>query len=370
MRIPGTYKIRYDCQDLSGNQAKFDVRTIVVQDTLCPTLKIKGAMINYVEAGFDFVDAGATATDSLDGDITGLITTDGDTDDTGAAFYAKTSCNQIKNQCAQNKQKCTSGPYFITSKAAMAYKRNQVWCDMDSKFAGTYMFAMKKTAQKLTQKSAFCESNGLKIYNYLGQQKTRTFTDLAQHVTKTLGGNLAMYGLDLTQTNQKTDTYVCVSKKMAAGGTALLTSKDAQRAANAVATSSTISNSEVGKYVVAYHVADKAGNKECNTKFRTVIVSDTLAPVIALHYKGTLIQRGVASKGSKKNGERVNLAGISQRTVNGKVVGNPFLKNLMAEQTEASPVNAWIVGAAASAVTGLALLGYSQRKSTVTTVPV
>jgi hypothetical protein len=54
--------------------------------------------------------------------------------------------------------------------------------------------------------------------------------------------------------------------------------------------------------------------------------------------------------------------------------GNPHLHDnghiLMAEESQASSTNGWIVGAAASAVTGLALLGYSQRKSTVTTVPV
>merc|ERR1712167_255249 len=37
--------------------------------------------------------------------------------------------------------------------------------------------------------------------------------------------------------------------------------------------------------------------------------------------------------------------------------------NLMAEQATTSSVNGWVVGAVGSAVTGLALLGYSLRKS-------
>jgi len=41
----------------------------------------------------------------------------------------------------------------------------------------------------------------------------------------------------------------------------------------------------------------------------------------------------------------------------------------MAEETTSS-VNGWVIGAIASAVTGLALLGFSQRKATVTSVPV
>merc|ERR1711990_777577 len=47
--------------------------------------------------------------------------------------------------------------------------------------------------------------------------------------------------------------------------------------------------------------------------------------------------------------------------------------NLMAEQATTSSVNGWVVGAVGSAVTGLALLGYSLRKSAApvaTSVPV
>merc|ERR1719487_1404926 len=43
----------------------------------------------------------------------------------------------------------------------------------------------------------------------------------------------------------------------------------------------------------------------------------------------------------------------------------------MAEQAQTSSVNGWVVGAVGSAVTGLALLGYSMRKTSVaTSVPV
>jgi len=43
--------------------------------------------------------------------------------------------------------------------------------------------------------------------------------------------------------------------------------------------------------------------------------------------------------------------------------------SLMAEEATTS-TSGWIIGAAASAVTGLALLGYSAKKTTVTHVPV
>merc|ERR1712167_464000 len=175
---------------------------------------------------------------------------------------------------------------------------------------------------------------------------------------------------------------------------------------------SRISNAEVGKYVITYTVADKAGNtnteirngrkysmqgnvrngpgvdcskpnnsgnnlckcdfchsngikKDCNIK-RTVVVKDTIPPVITLHLKGSLIhesasdQTGIGGESNPAGKKRGSIKGYPHR-------GNPYL---MAEEQSSTATNGWIIDAAASAVTGLALLGYSQRKSTVTTVPV
>merc|ERR1711937_649500 len=105
---------------------------------------------------------------------------------------------------------------------------------------------------------------------------------------------------------------------------------------------------ETGDYKIEYFCKDKAGNKDCDWKkgkkvHRNVFVKDTLPPVITLHLRNKLIATAA---------------------------GNPNIK-YMAEETTSS-VNGWIVGALASAVTGLALLGYSLRNSdnVVTSVPV
>merc|ERR1719258_493810 len=122
-------------------------------------------------------------------------------------------------------------------------------------------------------------------------------------------------------------------------------------------------SAEVGKYVIFYHVTDNAGNHECTTFSRTVIVRDTLSPVIALHYNKKLIQVSDTTDIAKETNrpDRANPAGHA-RTGG---VGNPYL---MAEESETSGVNGWVVGAAASAVAGFALLASPQRKSVATTV--
>jgi hypothetical protein len=77
MKVPGTYTIKYDCQDLSGNQAPQMTRTVVVHDTTAPVLTLTGASTVSRESGFKYTDAGATATDNLNGDITAKIVVTG-----------------------------------------------------------------------------------------------------------------------------------------------------------------------------------------------------------------------------------------------------------------------------------------------------
>merc|ERR1712054_728057 len=56
---------------------------------------MKGETPIYIEAGFPYVDAGAKATDTLDGDLTDFITKDGDTVNDANAFHSARSCREI-----------------------------------------------------------------------------------------------------------------------------------------------------------------------------------------------------------------------------------------------------------------------------------
>merc|ERR1712167_235979 len=46
-----------------------------------------------------------------------------------------------------------------------------------------------------------------------------------------------------------------------------------------------LSSSEPGKYIITYRVEDSTGNTECQTGRRTVIIRDTMPPIIALRVK-------------------------------------------------------------------------------------
>merc|ERR1712070_1196053 len=95
-----------------------------------------------------------------------------------------------------------------------------------------------------------------------------------------------------------------------------------------------------GKYVISYYVQDKAGNHQRAVAKRTVVVKDTLPPVITLRLKGNLIQTSASN----------------HRAVHDKSIRNPPKKarvNIVNKcptftrfMAETSSVNGWIIAAA------------------------
>ena len=73
--LPGIYNITYNLTDAAGNQAEEVVRKVTVQaaDTLPPLLSLKGQSVVYITQGDVYTDAGATALDERDGDISSSI---------------------------------------------------------------------------------------------------------------------------------------------------------------------------------------------------------------------------------------------------------------------------------------------------------
>merc|ERR1711881_366195 len=73
MKKTGSYVIRYDCQDSSGNEAVALFRTVNVEDKSCPEVTLLGSQVNYVEAGYKWVDPGASCADDLDDSCTTIV---------------------------------------------------------------------------------------------------------------------------------------------------------------------------------------------------------------------------------------------------------------------------------------------------------
>jgi len=355
LRIPGTYEINYNCQDLSGNAAEQGSRTVVVQDSTDPVLTLSGNEVTYVEAGFPYVDAGAVATDTLDGDITQYIWTDGNTVDTANAFYAMRSCSAIaqayRNQVnaednAKVEQSLNNGRYTITvEQSDGTFHHEMAHCYFESKTSQHTYRIHDVTSPPCSQFGMTKHTSLSSVPASLSTYITSLDSDIVNKI-----GTLAYYVCAMDSAQE--DAAVGQSIRQESGA---WTHK-----------------AEAGKYIIRFNVEDKKGNTATNVK-RTVVVRDTLPPVITLKLNNKVVhhskydQTGIYTV-NPANIHMANPAGYAQGAGSGvlsgrNTFGNP---NFMAESTT---TNGWLIGAAASAVAGVALLGLSARKSTVS-VPV
>ena len=69
----GTYTVTYDVSDANNNDAVQVIRTVNVEDTTIPVITLTGDATVTIEVGSTYTDAGATAQDNYDGDITDRV---------------------------------------------------------------------------------------------------------------------------------------------------------------------------------------------------------------------------------------------------------------------------------------------------------
>ena len=86
--IVGIYSVAFNVSDTSGNAAAEVTRTVNVVDTTVPVIVLLGDDSVTIEVGDTYIDAGATATDTYDGDITSSIVTVSNVDTAIVGIYS------------------------------------------------------------------------------------------------------------------------------------------------------------------------------------------------------------------------------------------------------------------------------------------
>ena len=76
----GEYTVTYTVSDSSGNEAVEVKRVVKVVDTTSPVITLVGEAVVTIEVGSDYEEQGATAKDSVDGDLTSQIKVTGEVD--------------------------------------------------------------------------------------------------------------------------------------------------------------------------------------------------------------------------------------------------------------------------------------------------
>ena len=88
--VAGTYTVTYSVSDAAGNSAS-ETRTVIVSaDTVAPVITLNGSATVNLTVGDVYTDAGATATDNIDGNLTSSIVVTGSVNTNAAASYTLT----------------------------------------------------------------------------------------------------------------------------------------------------------------------------------------------------------------------------------------------------------------------------------------
>lgn len=383
MKIPGTYKLQYDCQDNNGNMAQRMFRDIVIQDTECPYVKLTGKPDVMVEAGFPYEDAGATATDTLDGDITGRIRQVGNTVDTAEAFYYAKSCAEIKHLAntpdfkkkwdkkhGRTAVEVNSGSYYITTDTKFNKKEAVVvTCNMQT---GTTFFALdavshtdyshsletlsedeeplsKDVDNKFKARYPTCKDYGFVPFTVPVTADEKKDQEFAK---------LMFPKFDFAPT-EPSDRRLCTKAS----------DQEFWRTDRNKKTHTPQLRAEVGTYIIHYFVHDVADNQQCTNTWvtRTVTVVDTLAPVLSLKYKGKVL---TASKSGHKNPAQNKVGEYDAKVPHPKYGFTKYGNAQLDLMAEATATNGWLIAAVASGIAGVALFGFSLKKSANTPVPV
>jgi prepilin-type N-terminal cleavage/methylation domain-containing protein len=88
--VVGTYTITYNATDSSGNIATSVTRTVMVVDVSAPVITLNGSNPTNISVGATYIDAGATAIDDVDGNVTSKIITTGTVNPNVAGTYTIT----------------------------------------------------------------------------------------------------------------------------------------------------------------------------------------------------------------------------------------------------------------------------------------
>jgi hypothetical protein len=83
-QVPGSYVVTYTVTDAAGNKGTA-TRTVVIEDTTPPVITLLGDDPQVIVAGNPYSELGATATDTLDGDLSAQIVIDATAVDTMVA---------------------------------------------------------------------------------------------------------------------------------------------------------------------------------------------------------------------------------------------------------------------------------------------
>ena len=275
--LVGTYTLTYTAVDNSGNQATA-TRTVSVVDTTAPVITLLGSSQVNVEVGSIYTDAGATATDNYDGDLTSQLVVVNNVDVNTLGSYT-----------------VTYGVSDSSSNAASVVTRTVNVIDQTA----PTITILGDNPVTIEAGSTYTDAGATATDNY-NNDVTADITTASTVDSNTIGSYTVTYTVNDASGNQATAVRTVVVEDSTPPTITLIGSNpasvevgnsysDAGATAtdaydgditSSITTTSNVNINTVGSYTVTYTVTDSSSNSATTT--RTVNVVDTTAPVITL----------------------------------------------------------------------------------------
>uniref|UniRef100_UPI001CCED97E immunoglobulin-like domain-containing protein n=1 Tax=Hyalangium gracile TaxID=394092 RepID=UPI001CCED97E len=274
--VPADYTLIYNVADSSGNSAPSVSRTVHVADTLAPTINVTGPLNATYECRTEYVDPGATATDSCDPSVTvvatrtsnpnqpdNFIITYSATDDAGNTTVSPVTrtvtmndnappsiaLNGPANQTVECSPDAYQDPGATATDLCVGTVPVMVTGTVNMGVSGNY--TLRYTAQDTVGNTSPTVTRNVQVIDSTGP-------------TINLNGEVAVY-------------VECKGEYVDQGATAT----DFCSPTTTITSTSNVNTNEPNAYLVTYTAKDESGNT--STAVRNVIVEDKTAPTITLN---------------------------------------------------------------------------------------
>lgn len=285
--VAGSYTLTYNVSDAAGNAATPVVRTVNVSDITRPVITLLGsATVNHL-GGTVYVDAGATASDNVDGNISNRIGVSGIVNANAPGTYTLTyNVSDVAGNAALPVTRTVivtdpAGAPVITITGAnpLNHNINTPYTDPGATAFDTVDGSL--TSSIVTTGSVNPNVAGTYQINYnvrdssnnaaIQQTRTVNVADFMSPVITRIGA--------ATVNHQVGTTYSDPGATATDNVDGSLTSS--------IVVSGSVNSNVVDTYVISYNVTDAAGNAATQVS-RTVIVGDSIPPVITLTGASTI----------------------------------------------------------------------------------
>lgn len=271
----GEYRLTYTVLDSAGNQATID-RVVHVVDDEAPYISLEGDYLLEIEVGTPYKDPGFIAEDNLDGDITDLVTVNGEVDTSVVGDYILSYIVSDTNGHTFETQRIirvidSEAPIItLSGDSTVVLEYGDPYEEPGFEAVDNYDGDVTRQVEVASD----LDLNTIGVYNVryrvLDAAGNETFIERAVHVIDTKAPTIELLGED--------PVVIEAGHSYLEAGFTATDNYDGDLTNKVVVTRESML--EVGDYPIVYKVVDSSGNETTIT--RTVTAVDTTAPSMVL----------------------------------------------------------------------------------------